>query len=218
MGSTAMAAALSGLPLAIQRRGIWIGRRQLFVRFAGQAETAQMYTDHGLARALQRTLESSKVHSVCVSGRDPLANAEFVAAALGQVASPVPVMVDSDGQRPESLAVVHPVVSMFQVTLEPPLGSTILERAVDFLGRVVALGRDHALTIAGTDHASDTDYLQIVEHAHRISPGVPVIIHPGPAAERGGLDRRWSVLLGEALRCHSDVRVVARLAGPSTMM
>lgn len=218
MASTVQAAALSGLPLAIQRRGIWIGRRQLFVRFAGQAETAQMYTDHGLARAVERTLESSKVHSICVSGRDPLANPEFLAGALGKVASKVPVMVDSDGQRPESLAVVHPIVSMFQVTLEPPLGSTVLERAVDFLSRLVALGREHALTIAGTDHASDADYLQIVEHAHRVSPGVPVIIHPGPAAERGGLDRRWLALLGEAVRSHSDVRVVARLAGASTMM
>jgi organic radical activating enzyme len=218
MGSAVQAAALAGLPLAIQRRGIWIGRRQLFVRFAGQAETAQMYTDRGLARTLVRMLESAKVHSICVSGRDPLANAEFLVASLGEVATAVPVMLDSDGQRPEALALVHPVISMFQITLEPPLGSPVLLRAMESMRRLVELGREHALTIAGTDHASDADYLQIIEHAHQASPGVPVVIHPGPAAERQGLEQRWSALLGEAVRCHADVRVVARLAGASTMI
>ena len=37
-------AALAGVPAGIQAQGLWMGRRQLFVRFAGEAETATMYT------------------------------------------------------------------------------------------------------------------------------------------------------------------------------
>ncbi|MDA1080580.1 MAG: hypothetical protein O2973_02720 [Gemmatimonadetes bacterium] len=38
------AAALAGVPAGVQAQGVWMGRRQLFVRFAGEAETATMYS------------------------------------------------------------------------------------------------------------------------------------------------------------------------------
>jgi hypothetical protein len=38
------AAALSGVPAGVQEQGVWMGRRQLFVRFAGEAETATLYS------------------------------------------------------------------------------------------------------------------------------------------------------------------------------
>ena len=41
-------AALTGVPAGVQSQGAWVGRRQLFVRFAGEAETATMYTSQAL--------------------------------------------------------------------------------------------------------------------------------------------------------------------------
>jgi hypothetical protein len=38
--ATVVAAALAGVPAGVQSLGPWAGRRQLFVRFAGEAETA----------------------------------------------------------------------------------------------------------------------------------------------------------------------------------
>ena len=49
-GTPMAAAALAGVPAGVQAQGVWAGRRQLFVRFAGEAETATMYTV-GRARA-----------------------------------------------------------------------------------------------------------------------------------------------------------------------
>ena len=43
-GTLMTAAALAGVPAGVQAQGVWAGRRQLFVRFAGEAETATMYT------------------------------------------------------------------------------------------------------------------------------------------------------------------------------
>src|SRR5215203_4310618 len=92
MGTTpVLTAALAGVPLGIQRQGLWSGRRQLFVRFAGPAETATMYSADALARELTRGLERSVLHSICVGGRDALGNGEYLLAALKQVAGKVPI-------------------------------------------------------------------------------------------------------------------------------
>ena len=42
--STGPTAAIAGITPGVQGQGIWTGRRQLFVRFAGEAETAVLYT------------------------------------------------------------------------------------------------------------------------------------------------------------------------------
>ena len=47
-------AALAGIPAGLQAQGVWAGRRQLFVRFAAEAETATMYTADALANELRR--------------------------------------------------------------------------------------------------------------------------------------------------------------------
>ena len=66
-------AALAGIPAGIQATGPWIGRRQLFVKFAEEAETATMYTADALRGELTRLAGRSRYHSIAVAGRDPLA-------------------------------------------------------------------------------------------------------------------------------------------------
>jgi hypothetical protein len=82
---------------------------------------------------------------------------------------------------------------------------------------VAAAGRGHAVTIAGNDEASDADYLQIIDQVHAASDATAIVIHPGPSAERGILDKRWSTLIEHASARHRDVRLLARLNGPATM-
>lgn len=218
MGTTPiLTAALAGVPLGIQRQGVWAGRRQLFIRFAGPAETATMYSAEALARELIRGVERSVVHSICVAGRDALANGEYLLAALKAVGGKVPVMVDTDGQRPEAIAVLHAYVQLVQVTFEPPVAAAALDRAMETLRAASRVGCAQAVVVGGGDDTSDADYLQIVEQAHAASPGAQIILHPGPSAERGPLDRRWSVLMEHAMARHADVRVASRLSGPATV-
>ena len=217
MGITpVLAAALAGVPIGIQRQGAWAGRRQLFIRFAGPAETATMYTAEALAREVARGLSRSPLHSVCISGRDALGNADFLEAALRTLATRTPVMADTDGQRPEAIAVLHPYVQMVQVTLETPVAEAMMDRAMETLRSAARGGCQHSVAIAGTDEASDADYLRIVEQAHAASEAVSIIVHPGPATEKGVLDRRWSVLLEHAMARHPDVRLALRMTGPAT--
>ena len=116
-----------------------------------------------------------------------------------------PLMAD-DGWSPEVLK----------------LSRTNDEREVQLVSRVHArvaasLGRAHAVTIAGTDESSDADYLQIVDQVHAASDATSIVIHPGPTAERGVLDKRWSTLMEHASARHKDLRLLARLSGPATM-
>lgn len=176
-----------------------------------------MYTADALARELTRALGRTVYHSVCVTGRDAFGNADFLAAALRQLPAGTEVMADTDGQRPEALALLHPHLSLVQVTIDPPVVVPALEHVVETLRSAASLGRAHAVTIAGTDEASDADYLQIVDQVHAASGATSIVIHPGPTAERGVLDKRWSTLMEHASARHRDIRLLARLSGPATM-
>ena len=70
-------AALAGVPAGVQSQGVWIGRRQLFVRFAGEAETASMYTAEALARELKRMSGRAVFHSISISGSAPFGSRSF---------------------------------------------------------------------------------------------------------------------------------------------
>ena len=102
------AAALVGVLPAVQPQGLWTGRRQIVVRFAGEAETAVMYSAAALAEEMRRLAARATFHSVCLSGRDPLGNVECLEAALSQAQLPLPVLVESDGQRPEAVRALAP--------------------------------------------------------------------------------------------------------------
>lgn len=189
----------------------------MFIRFAGAAETAQMYTADALAREVSRALSRTVFHSICVSGRDAFGNADFLAAALKQLPAGTVVMADTDGQRPEAIATLHSFLHHVQVTIEPPVPSPTMERIADTLRAVTAVGLQHSVVVAGNDEASDADYLQIVDQVHAASATAEIVVHPGPAAERGVLDKRWSTLMEHASARHRDIRLLARLSGPATL-
>ena len=211
------AAALAGVPLGVQPAGVWAGRRQLFVRFAGEAETATLYTADGLAGELKRLAGRTGVHSISASGSDVLANAEYLAAVFSRWKPTLPVMVDTDGQRPEALPLLGAYVTLVQVTVNFGGSEALIERALETIA-VAARGKhDHALVLSPREETSDRQLLRIVEQAGATSRGTMIVIHPCPTDEGGSLDRRWSALLEQAAGLHSDVRLVLRIPPPVGM-
>ena len=209
-----VAAALAGVPVALQQHGVWIGRRQLFIKFAGPAETAMKYTADALSRELQRALDRSRVHSICIAGRDALANDAFLVGCLKQLNASVPVMLDTDGQRPGVIEKLQPYVQMVQITVDTSVEEPALERVAESVKQCDLLGMAAAVAISGRDNASDSDYLRIVDSIAGANAKAMIVIHPSPTEERKPLDRRWSMLVEQASTRLSDVRVVLRLNGP----
>ena len=210
-------AALAGIPAGLQAQGPWAGRRQLFVRFAGEAETATMYTADALANEIERATSRSVFHSVSIGGRDPLGNIEYLSAALSAKDVKIPVMLDCDGQRPEEVKALSKVVQHLQVSLEGSLlaADGPLSNAVETM-REAAKFAQHSLVIVADERTSDAVVLRIVEHAHEASDKTMIVVHPatGTPVDR---DRRWTMLLERAMALHGDVQLALRLPPPTGM-
>lgn len=211
-------AALAGVPAGLQAQGVWAGRRQLFVRFAAEAETATMYTADALANEIKRSTGRSSFHSISISGRDPLSNVDYLRAAFTKQASPLPLMLDVDGQRPDEVREVRALVALVQVTIDgaASMDDAHLERAVATL-RAAAEGRvQHALVLCVGEQTSDAQILRVVEQAHAAAAEVAVVIHP-PNNLPVDRDRRWIMLVERASALHRDVRFALRLPPPTGM-
>lgn len=211
-----MAAALAGVPAGVQAQGVWAGRRQLFVRFAGEAETATMYSAAALVRELERQIARSTFHSISIGGRDPLANTNFLIAALEGAKPSVPVMLDTDGQRPDAIALIAPHLALAQVTVEFVGPETMVTNAVETLAAAAGVTCANAMVLCPRDDTSDGQMLRIIEQAHRASPSTQIVIHPPtPTGEQPMLDRRWAALLDQAISTHTDTRLALRLPPPA---
>jgi organic radical activating enzyme len=207
-------AALAGVPTGLQSQGVWVGRRQLFVRFAAEAETATMYTAQAIAQELKRAAARSPFHSICISGRDPLASVEFLKVAFETSKPPLPVMLDVDGQRPDGIEILKKHLALAQVTLEGSALDPLLERAMESLKVCKDGDLDHALVLAPNDQTSDGQMLRIVELVHTASEKCAIVVHP-PYNTPIDRDRRWVTLLERASALHADVRLSLRLPPPT---
>lgn len=209
------AAALAGVPAGVQAQGVWAGRRQLFVRFAGEAETATMYTSVALLKEIGRQLGRTTIHSIAIGGRDPLGNLEFLTAAFATAPAPVPLMLDSDGQRPEALAMIAPHLAMTQVTVEFVGPEATRASAIETIAAASGAGCPHALVLCPREDTTDSQMLRLIEQAHATSVETQIVIHPLLSGEPKVLDRRWSTLLEQAVAVHADTRLALRLTAPA---
>ena len=207
-----LSAALAGIPAALQTTGPWTGRRQLLVKFAGEAETATIYTSNALRGELSRLTGRSQYHSVAIVGRDVLAEQEFLHAAFDEGA-PLPVMLDHDGQRPEALEGLLGSLSLVQVTLDGAESRPSMERVCASIAKAAGKQVAHAVAIVPVDASSDGSLLRIVEQVHEASSDTQVVVHP--TVERTAEhNRQWLLWLQQAMAVHADVRVLPRW--PST--
>ncbi|MDB4907093.1 MAG: Radical domain protein [Gemmatimonadetes bacterium] len=209
-------AALAGIPAGLQALGPWQGRRQLFVRFAAEAETATMYTADAMGGELKRWTARGAFHSIAVGGRDPLGNAEFLVAAFDRHAPPLPVLLEVDGQRPDALPPLMKHLGLLQVVLDGGAADANLERACESLAQAKSSKVPHALVVLPGDATSDGQLLRIVEQAHAASDEVQVVVHP-PANTPVDRDRRWIMLMERATALHGDTRFMLRLPPPTGM-
>jgi hypothetical protein len=208
-------AALAGVPTGLQAQGVWVGRRQLFVRFAAEAETATMYTAAAIAQELKRASTRSAFHSISIGGRDPLANMEFLEAAFKANETPLPVLLDVDGQRPDGIKPLAKHLKLVQVTLEgTAMGEPNVERALGTLRSAESEKLEHALVLAPGEQTSDGQLLRIVEQAHAASPKTVIVVHP-PYNTPVDRDRRWVSLIERSAALHADVRLTLRLPPPT---
>lgn len=203
-----LSAALAGIPAGVQTLGPWSGRRQLFVRFAVEAETATIYTSDALRGELARLTARSRYHSVAIVGQDVLAESEFLVAAFDRSGS-FPVMLDHDGQRPGALDGLLHALALVQVTMDGGEGAAAVEHACTSIGLAAKKHVAHAVAIVPDESVSDGPLLRIVERIHNASAEAQVVVHPVIVHDPEH-DRRWVHWLEQAAAVHTDVRILPR--------
>ena len=214
-GGMPLAAALAGVPAGVQAFGPWAGRRQLFVRFAGEAETATMYMVPALIREITRQTQRSTFHSIVISGRDPLGSVDFLKAALDGAKPQIPVMLDTDGMRPDELPALLGHLALVQVTVEFAGGEAALDHAIASIKAAAAGQVPHALALVPREDTSDSMLLRLVEETHAASATAQVVIHPPVGESPNTLDRRWANVLELATGVHADTRLAMKIAPPT---
>jgi hypothetical protein len=172
-----------------------------------------MYSAAALAEEMRRLAGRATFHSIALSGRDPLGNVECLEAALAQASLPLPVLAESDGQRPEAVRALAQYLRVVQITTDGTAPAPALGRIHATLGAAAELGLEHALVIAPGEHTTDAQLLRLIEQAHAVSERVAVVIHPDEPVGAGPLDPRWAEVLAQATGLHGDVRLLRRL-GP----
>lgn len=201
-----LSAALAGMPAGVQPRGPWMGRRQLFVRFASEAETATLFTADALRGELARLATRSHYHSIAIAGGDPLAESEFLVAALREPGT-LPVMLDHDGQRPEALQELLGALRLVQVTMHGGEGDAAVERIADSIARAAREKVRQAVAIEPAEAASDARLLQVVDRIHGASATAAIVLHL-PGEHGAESNPRWLEWLERAAAVHADVRVL----------
>ena len=207
-----LSAALAGIPAGVQPAGPWSGHRQLFVKFADEAETATLYTADALRGELMRLTGRSHYHSVAIVGRDALVEQDFLIAAFNESVS-LPVMIDHNGQHPAALARLLHVLALVQVTLDGGETSAAMDRVTESIRTAASKQVAHAVAIVPTEAISDALLLRIVEQIHDASSDAKIVLHP-VVDHTDDRDRRWVLWLEQAMAVHADVRVLPRWPAP----
>ncbi|GAC1658671.1 MAG: hypothetical protein NVS4B3_26240 [Gemmatimonadaceae bacterium] len=175
-----------------------------------------MYTAAALGGEIKRLAARSAYHSISIAGRDPLSNAEFLQAVFSAEGSPLPTLLDCDGERPEAIEGVRKFVTLVQVTMDPAVAAPTAERGVATLKAAAEAKLDHALVLIPRDDTSDGQLLRIVEQAHDASAKTVIVVEL-PGGGDGSGARRWITLADRVAALHGDVRVALRLPPPIGM-
>jgi hypothetical protein len=125
-------------------------------------------------------------------------------------------MLDLDGQRPDETVALTPHVSLIQVTIDPAATDAMLQRGCSTLRVASSAGCAHAFVAAATAETSDAQVLRAVEQVRAASAETDVVLLPAPNAE-ATLDRRWAVLLDQAMQLHPRTMLGARIPAPAGM-
>ncbi len=225
---------------SIQGEGLYVGVRQIFVRTAG-CSLGCCYCDTPSARVREPecrfigpggtervrnpvsagivvsfihdlALALPGVHSISITGGEPLEQPGFVAGFLRALRSEgLAVHLETNGRAIGALERIAPLVDIISLDIKLPS----LCGGGDFLGQygqVLALldGREFFCKIVLADGFDGGEFKEAVRLIARSDPGIPLIIQPAtPAGECRGIDGEMLLrCFGEASKALRSVRVI----------
>lgn len=227
---------ISEIFLSFQGEGLHVGRLQLFVRFAGcslgcrycdsvsaQTRPAEFragdmilpnpVTIRDLMDRVGALLEGVEgLHSISVTGGEPLEQPRFLEAFLSQGRSlGVPFYLETNGLHPSAAESVFPLVDIISLDIKLPSlcgGDDLFE----LYERILPLtsGIDTFCKVVVTDGLRREEFVRAIDLVAGRDPGTPLVIQP--VTPIGGCGRPSRELLEalylEAAESLEDIRVI----------
>jgi organic radical activating enzyme len=195
---------LASLDVDILRHGLYIGERDICVRFA-LSNTDSPYkdipitgTEYDLEEVLLqlKDLAKKKPQMICFTGGEPLLQIDFYREILDQL--PLPLHLETNGTLPEPLKIVAPFASRIELQLLPDFIKEFTESLI------AVRENDISIRLIVTKDSAP----QEVENYAKVIASVkncPLIIEPIFGV------KNYLSLQAMALRHLSDVRVIPRM-------
>jgi organic radical activating enzyme len=205
---------LSEIFVSFQGEGSHVGRRHLFVRFAGcnlrcrycdtpdSLERTPGYTlwDDGQGTSRENPVTPDElavvigdylarkgpIDAIALTGGEPLLQSEFIAAALGAQSLGAPVLLETNGVLPRRLAEVLPFVDIISMDIKLP-SNTGESQFWEAHRQFLEIGRSREIyvKVVVDDGTSADEVESAFKLVARHAPEAPAFLQPMTAADGG---------------------------------
>ncbi|MEW6679898.1 MAG: 7-carboxy-7-deazaguanine synthase QueE [bacterium] len=180
--------------LSIQGEGLWIGKRQIFIRFSGcnlrcdfcDTKDAQIPSKECLIfkkkvknpieiGLLKESLKKKTFHSISLTGGEPLLQIDFIKEFLKE--KEYFVCLDTNGSLPDEFEKIKDIIDFVCMDIKLPSSTKekpIWEEHKRFLKKI----KDGFVKIVITKETSKDDFLKGVRIIKDIDPKIPLVIQP----------------------------------------
>ncbi|QDR80641.1 7-carboxy-7-deazaguanine synthase QueE [Sporomusa termitida] len=192
---------------SIQGEGLYVGTRQIFVRFAG-CNLACDYCDTPASRtlcghALVETVPGQRIfekitnpvpiadlarrinsfltvrhHSISLTGGEPLGQAESIIRLAPQLNSPI--YLETNGTLVEKLALVLPYIHIISMDLKLPsvTGNSYWQQHYEFLRLATAKDKEVFVKLVITGQTGEHEFKQAIDLVAAVRTSIPFILQP----------------------------------------
>lgn len=177
---------------SIQGEGIFAGKRQVFVRFFGcnlkcsfcdtpqEPQDSKEYSAGDLFTAIYDEAGPNSIHSVSLTGGEPLLQAEFLKTILPRLKqSSYRIYLDTNGTMPRQLAEIIDYVDIVSMDIKLPSSTGIRDfwrEHSEFLS--AAMKRQVFVKVVVTDRTSPADFSRAVSLVAGKDPHIAFILQP----------------------------------------
>lgn len=180
-------ARISEIFKSTQGEGLYLGVEQLFIRFFGCnikcdfCDTPQQdFKEYSAASLKDEVLGSRGVHSLCLTGGEPLLQSDFLKEFLPAAKAAGPkIYLETNGTLPEGLAQVADLIDIIAMDFKLPSATgreAFWDRHEEFLR--ASLGRDVFVKMVITRSTLQDDISTSADIIKKVDPEVPVVLQP----------------------------------------
>lgn len=219
---------------SIQGEGLYLGERQLFVRFAGcnlrckfcdttyaleAPEKCKWKMENGKWKMADNPVSVSQLieiiksfgasyHSISLTGGEPLLQADFIKELLTPYPLPLTPYLETNGTLPREFKKVLDKIDIISMDIKLPSSTGLKgywQEYEEFLR--LAKGKEIFVKLVVTSETIEEDVKKAYSLVAKVNPAIPIILQPAS----NSLPSFKSLLYYQSLSSHLKVRIIPQV-------